>query len=129
MPTKDKDKRRKQWKSWYERNKDNPVHKKRVKDFDDRRRAKLVEWFEEYKKTLKCKNCGFSHPAALDFHHRNPEKKLYEVSVMPARSMSKTKILDEINKCDVLCSNCHRILHYELKRSIGVTASTQPCHG
>lgn len=116
MAEKDIEKRKKQWKDWYERNKQNSAYKKKIRDFDDKRRKELSDWFQEHKKTLKCKSCGFSHPAALDFHHRNSEEKLYEVSNMPNKSISKKKILLEIEKCDVLCSNCHRIFHYESKQ-------------
>lgn len=114
MATKDLEKRRQQWRNWYEKNKNNPTHKKRVRDFDNQRRKDLVEWFNsEVKADLKCKSCGTDHPAVLDFHHRNPDEKLYEVSNMPWRSISKKKILEEIAKCDVYCANCHRILHWE----------------
>lgn len=115
MATKDPVKRRAQWKKWYEDNKRKPEYRKRLREFDDNRRKQLIEWFCEYRKTLSCAKCGFAHPAALDFHHRNPEEKLYEVSVMPGKSISKDKILAEIAKCDVLCANCHRIFHYEEK--------------
>jgi hypothetical protein len=116
MATKDPEKRREQWNAWYQRNKSDPSYKQKIREFDKDRRKKLVEWFNETKSGLECKRCGFSHPAALDFHHRNPEEKLYEVSVMPFRSISKKKILEEMDKCDVYCANCHRILHWEEKK-------------
>jgi hypothetical protein len=53
---------------------------------------------EEYKKTLRCADCGQSHPATLDFHHLDPAK-------------------EEIAKCVVLCANCHRIRHWNEKHS------------
>ena len=116
MPTKDIEKRRQQWNAWYQRNKDNSTHRKRVRAFDKRRRRELAEWLEKLKVGLKCQKCGFSHPAALDFHHRDSTDKLYEVSIMPLRSISKKQILAEIAKCDVYCANCHRILHYEQRK-------------
>jgi len=67
-------------------------------------------WFAELKSTLKCEKCGFSHPAALDFHHI--DEKESDVSML-INSCSKKRILDEIKKCIVLCSNCHRIHHYK----------------
>jgi hypothetical protein len=115
MPTKDPDKRKAQWKKWYEKNKRDPKYREKLRKFDDKRRVELREWFEDYKSSLSCQQCGESHPAILDFHHRNPEEKLYEVSVMPGRSMSKERTLEEIAKCDVLCSNCHRKLHWNEK--------------
>jgi hypothetical protein len=69
-----------------------------------------IEWFNEYKKELSCIKCGFNHPAALDFHHRDPSEK--EFGISSYRQRNKEFILKEIEKCDVLCSNCHRIEHY-----------------
>ena len=39
------------------------------------RRKEFNEWFKNLKSNLECTKCGFSHPAALDFHHTNPELK------------------------------------------------------
>ena len=72
----------------------------------------IIEWFTDYKKTLKCKECGESRYWVLDFHHRDPKEKDVEVSTLMRRG-NKTKILKEIEKCDVLCANCHRDLHFK----------------
>lgn len=77
-----------------------------------KRKEEFRSWFLEFKKTLKCKLCGNTHPACLDFHHRNPNDKEKTVSQM-VNTLSKKKLLEEINKCDVLCANCHRIFHFE----------------
>lgn len=74
------------------------------------RKKEIVDWIFEMKKTMKCQRCGFSHPAALDFHHKN--EKDYDVSQL-VRNGNRDKILKEIEKCIILCSNCHRIHHYE----------------
>jgi len=113
MPTQDPVRKKEQWNAWYQKHKGDPDYKKKIRDFDKIRRKELIKWFVDIKSELSCKQCGFSHPAALDFHHLNPEEKLYEVSVMPGKSISKTKILAEMAKCEVYCSNCHRILHWE----------------
>ena len=66
----------------------------------------------EFKSTLKCINCGFDNPAALDFHHviKDPDnQKLYEI----LRRNAYTRAMEEIKKCVVLCANCHRIHHHE----------------
>lgn len=126
MATKDIEKRREQWRNWYVANKNNEKHKKRVRAFDKKRRKDLSEWLEELKTGLQCMKCGFSHPAALDFHHRDPKDKLYEVSVMPLRSIGKKKILAEIAKCDVMCANCHRIHHYNERKGNEAQLVEQP---
>jgi hypothetical protein len=78
------------------------------------RRRDSTSWWWEYRATLRCQQCGFSHPAALDFHHRDPKQKLFSVSVAATTAgQSRESILAEIAKCDVLCANCHRILHWQ----------------
>lgn len=58
-----------------------------------------------------CKVCGESDYRCLSFHHRDSSTKFKEVSRMLCYSWKK--IQDEIDKCDVLCENCHRKLHAE----------------
>jgi hypothetical protein len=81
------------------------------------RKQELIMWLWEYKSKLSCEACGFSHPAALDFHHRDPTQKEFDISTLPRRGFSKERALLEIAKCSVLCANCHRILHSEEQRS------------
>ena len=71
---------------------------------------------------LKCKICGFNHPAALDFHHINPKEKFKTVSDLKWSGCSHETFIAEIEKCDVLCSNCHRIEHWNEKLSGGEKA-------
>jgi len=63
---------------------------------------------------IKCSQCGEDHPAILDFHHLNPKDKDFELAKAIAGGYSKSRILKEIAKCIVLCSNCHRKLHSNL---------------
>ena len=69
-----------------------------------------TKWFLDLKMDLKCEKCGFNHPAALDFHHLDPSKKEFKISGK-LNVKNKEKVLNEIKKCIVLCSNCHRIEH------------------
>jgi len=75
---------------------------------------KNKEDWDAFKRTLKCTKCGFSHVAALDFHHVNPKEKEHAVSKLISNKRFTTAI-EEIKKCIVLCANCHRIHHYEEK--------------
>ena len=80
------------------------------------RRDRVRGFFAEYKKGLDCQSCGEGHPACLDFHHRNPEEK--ELNIAHATGGYRIEaIMNEISKCDVLCANCHRKLHYGLKET------------
>jgi hypothetical protein len=86
------------------------THPQERRDCNRRRRNERVAWLRDYKSGLSCILCGFSHPDALDFHHRDPAQKEMEVS-KTTRGWSIERIKKEIDKCDVLCANCHRILH------------------
>lgn len=77
------------------------------------RRISYIQWFSEFKLTLKCEVCGENHPATLDFHHEDPNEKEYGISVMIHNTHHKDRILEEISKCKVLCANCHRKVHWK----------------
>jgi hypothetical protein len=59
-------------------------------------------------RSVSCLDCGGSFPAfVMDFDHRDPRTKRAPVMHMPGRA-SDRRILEEVAKCDVVCSNCHR---------------------
>lgn len=68
--------------------------------------------WDAFKRTLKCTKCGFDHPAALDFHHVDPAEKENLVSKLVS-SGCFAAAMEEVQKCIVLCANCHRVHHYE----------------
>ena len=60
----------------------------------------------------KCQRCGYCKcQAALEFHHLDPLEK--EFSLGSQKSSSFQSVKDELDKCALLCSNCHREVHYE----------------
>ena len=66
------------------------------------------KYVDEYKIKKGCACCGYKkHASALDFDHLDPSTKSMAVSQMLALSFKRLK--NEINKCQVLCANCHRI--------------------
>ena len=70
---------------------------------------KKLEYIKRYKMLVGCAFCGYKqHYAALEFDHINPSEKLGTIS-QAYRSWGMKKIKDEIRKCQVLCSNCHRV--------------------
>jgi hypothetical protein len=83
-----------------------------IKERSAKQRQTGKKKWDEYKGTLKCSKCGFSHIAALDFHHINPEEKEDSISNLISNKRF-TKAYEELKKCIVLCANCHRIHHYE----------------
>lgn len=83
--------------------------------------AKRREWLNQIKTQRGCTVCGYNqHPAALDFDHRDGEVKLFTVAHRLTRTWDS--ILEEIDKCNVVCACCHRIRtfegnHYHSKRA------------
>jgi len=76
-------------------------------------KQEIRKWFKEYKMKQSCETCGETHYYCLEFHHPNPNKEK-AVSIMVAKGYGKKDIIKEINKCQVLCANCHRKVHYEI---------------
>jgi len=59
-----------------------------------------------------CKNCSYSkNISALEFHHRDPNAKEGQLDLRTLSNRSMDYIMTEVDKCDLLCSNCHRELH------------------
>ena len=56
-------------------------------------------------------NVGESRAYLLDFHHRNPLEKEGELSDF-SKGYNLDKFFNELDKCDLLCANCHREFHY-----------------
>lgn len=61
----------------------------------------------------RCQQCGYDRCiGALEFHHRNPTEK--DPSWNRGWKIDKLKI--ELDKCDILCANCHREVHAEMRK-------------
>ncbi|MFA7101303.1 MAG: hypothetical protein WC196_06190 [Bacilli bacterium] len=71
-----------------------------------------------YEKGAKCLKCGIEYnginSCIFDFHHRNPEEKDFNLNLNFLNRYGKKRILEEVDKCDLLCSNCHRLEHADL---------------
>jgi len=76
----------------------------------------LKDWIKELKQGLKCEHCGNPDHRVMDFHHNGD--KDFDVATAVFHGYSKEKILQEIAKCIPLCSNCHRIWHYEERNGV-----------
>ena len=71
----------------------------------------------EYKSLHPCVICGEENPIVLEFHHKvKRENKKSRISHLIFSRAKWDKILKEIEKCVVLCSNCHLIVHDQMKR-------------
>lgn len=83
------------------------------------RRSEMVAKLNELKSTLSCLDCGNNNPVVLDFDHVE-DNKLANVSNMVRNLYAWQKVLDEIAKCEVVCSNCHRIRTHNRRNNISV---------
>ena len=75
---------------------------------------KLVEY-----KGGKCEKCGYNRCIdALEFHHKDPNQKDFSIG---GKSWSFEKLKNEVDKCILVCANCHREIHSKIK-----TVRTEP---
>lgn len=76
-----------------------------------KRRAEKKSRAVEYKGG-RCMKCGYnkSH-SALDFHHEDPSQKDADFTTM--KNWSWERIKEEIDKCILVCANCHREIHFD----------------
>ncbi|MEN8171226.1 MAG: hypothetical protein ABFS08_13470 [Pseudomonadota bacterium] len=60
----------------------------------------------------RCDACGYDRNySALEFHHAKPEEKVFQLDLRSLSNRKWESILDEAEKCRLLCSNCHAELH------------------
>ncbi len=74
-----------------------------------RHRLKRREFLFEYKKQHTCVYCGQSNPLMLDLDHIDRSTKKGVPAVMVTGGSKWSTVLKEIQKCQVVCSNCHRV--------------------
>jgi hypothetical protein len=91
--------------NWYRKNQKHEYN--RIKN----RLIELKIWFRELKSSTGCTQCSENHWACLEYHHLDSKTKDREVSRMVSDGMGRERILAEMTKCVILCSNCHRKLH------------------
>ena len=78
-------------------------------------KKKRFQWLTETKRNKPCVDCAkIFHPVCMDYHHLDPETKHKENGVrgLIKGGYSMKRIQEEIDKCILLCSNCHRLRHY-----------------
>lgn len=81
-----------------------------LKEAVTKRRKDLMQKAIEYKGG-KCISCGYKKCSrALNFHHLNPKTKSFGIS---ARGITRAwaKVQEELDKCVLLCANCHAEVH------------------
>lgn len=71
--------------------------------------ARNRKFLGRLRRMFGCRFCGENEPVALDFHHIDQTQK--DTEVVKLVSYSRLRLKEEIRKCAILCSNCHRKLH------------------
>jgi hypothetical protein len=99
--------RRRDSQSWRDRRKESEArYRQRVGTTRTSNARRLMQ----VKMDRGCQHCGpMPHPAMLDFHHRDPITKIFHLGRSNGWNWAEIEL--EIAKCDVLCKNCHALLH------------------
>jgi hypothetical protein len=98
-----KEDQQKAWRAHYARNKEKYAERNR------KRRAEMITWLDSLKEGKPCVQCeNVFPPKAMDFHHRDPSQKEFSISNVRFLGYGKERVLQEIEKCDLLCAVCHR---------------------
>lgn len=80
---------------------------KRVKNRRQRHKKMAVDY-----KGGKCERCGYDKCIwALSFHHKDPSQKDFIISQYSTFKWERIK--EELDKCELVCHNCHSEIHYE----------------
>jgi hypothetical protein len=76
-----------------------------------RRGRELKAKLDAYKAARGCLYCDENDPVCLDFDHRERTEKLFTIATALRDVMSWPRVFSELQKCDVVCANCHRKRH------------------
>lgn len=84
------------------------------KERDKLRKKLITDLANQQKIEIKCSKCGYDKcPQALEWHHPNDDKNFNPADLIRDGSIKKYELYQkEIEKCILLCSNCHREEHY-----------------
>jgi len=86
-----------------------PVDSERMAAIQARHRYRNFERLMEYLREHPCADCAETDPVVLDFDHLPGSEKRFDVGrAVSGSTRSWASILREIEKCDVVCANCHR---------------------
>lgn len=89
--------------------------KEKVNKFFRERYAKNIEYVKDLKLEYGCKDCGYKeHFTALEFDHIMPRLRGTVASQM---GKSLKMILEEIERCEIVCANCHTIREYNRREN------------
>ena len=86
-------------------------NKEKIKQSKKKGMMRKKLFISDFKRDKCCSNCGYKeYPEILQFHH-NKGKKEFEIS--DSEKLGYPKIKTEMERCILLCPNCHFLLHYK----------------
>ena len=97
------------------------TRKNRIQQLNKESVNKNIKFINRYKELCGCAECkreDMKKHYLLDFHHRDPNEKEFDVATAHRSSLKTIK--NEIRKCIVLCCRCHRTLHHKLKQNADI---------
>lgn len=84
----------------------------------NKKSERVIKWRRRNKQKMIeamggcCKLCGYNRcQEAMDFHHINPNEKDFSFGKITANPKSIKILINELKKCVLLCSRCHREVH------------------
>jgi hypothetical protein len=92
----------------YRETKDRPSRVKSTKDSGLRSKLRNSEYLWNYLLEHPCEACGESDPRVLEFDHLDRSTKSFNIQGNGCHTRSLDSLKTEIEKCRVLCANCHR---------------------
>ena len=92
-------------------------HSDEINKRDRCRKKEKREWVNNVKDGKVCSKCGEDRWFCLEYHHIDPKNKKFTIADAISMGYGKETILKEIDKCIVLCKNCHGHIHH-LERKI-----------
>lgn len=108
---------------YYSQNRDKLVKNQNEKNKAMRDRLRNAIGKLKHQRGCEARGCTIDHPDQLEFHHRDPKKKLFDISTGISQCLSKDRLLQEISKCDVLC----KLHHAEVTAGNRVNTKTCTC--
>jgi hypothetical protein len=95
--------------TYYRRNRDREIE--RV----TRRQQATLQYLRDLRR-VPCRDCGGTFkPHQMDFDHRDPSTKLFNVTGSRAMLVARDRLDAELAKCEIVCANCHAVRTYALQ--------------
>lgn len=95
--------------------KNSPKRREQVRACQDKLYGNLRAIVSNWLSINPCVDCGEADPVVLEFDHVRGEKK-GNISSLSRGQVSEKTLLEEIQKCEVRCANCHRRRHHKMGR-------------